>query len=314
MSVRVNVDNFVQAETARMFDGMLGTSGGVNRWFHNRVPTPLNTQTVIRMNRDTLYSFAIADISGGAQLSLPEAGGRYMSAMVVNESHYINGVLDKPGTYRLTVDEFDTPYVLVALRTLANPEDPADLQAVHELQDAVVLECRSARPYTHPDYDEEGRQATFDALIELSKGMPDSKQTFGRREDVDPVRHLIGTAFGWGGLPESAAYYVVEADPTPVGNYTMTLDHVPVDGFWSVTIYNRDGFLEENPYDSYSLNNLTAVPEPDGSYVLNLSPDGDGLANHLYVMDGWNYVLRLYQPHQRVLDGSWKPPTPQPTG
>lgn len=314
MSVRVNVDNFVQAETARMFDGMLATSGEVNRWFHNRVPTPIDAQTVIRMNRDTLYSFAIVDISNGAEVSLPEAGGRYMSAMVVNESHYINRVFDEPGTYQITVDEFDTPYVLIALRTLANPEDPADLEAAHTLQDAVGLECRSARPYTHPDYEEESRQATFNALIELSKGMPDSRHSFGRKEDVDPVRHLIGTAYGWGGLPESAAYYVVEADPTPVGSYTMTLDDVPVDGFWSVTIYNRDGFLEPNPYSSYSLNNLTAVPEPDGSYILNLSPAGEGLTNHLYVMDGWNYALRLYKPHQSILDGTWKPPTPQPTG
>lgn len=297
-----------------MFDGLLGISGEVNRWFHTRVPTPLDAQTVIRMNRDTLYSSAITDISKGAHLSLPEAGGRYMSAMVVNENHYINGVFDEPGTYQLTVDEFDTPYVLVSLRTLANAEDPADLQAVHELQDAVVLDSQSTKPYTHPDYDEESRQVTFDALIELSKGIPDTKRTFGKREDIDPVRHLIGTAYGWGGLPESAAYYVVAADLNPVGDYTMTLDDVPVDGFWSVTIYNRDGFLEENLYDSYSLNNLTAVPEPDGSYVLNLSPDGDGLTNHLYVMEGWNYALRLYKPHQLVLDGSWKPPTPQPTG
>ena len=75
----VNVENFVKAEAARMFDGLLAMVGGVNRWFHFRGPTPLDAQTVIRMNRDTLYSSAIVDISEGATLTLPEAGGRYMT-------------------------------------------------------------------------------------------------------------------------------------------------------------------------------------------------------------------------------------------
>lgn len=38
--------------------------------------------------------------------------------------------------------------------------------------------------------------------------------------------------------------------------------------------------------------------------TLNLSPEPEDLSNHLYVMDGWNYVLRLYRPHQSVLDGT----------
>ena len=73
-----------------------------------------------------------------------------------------------------------------------------------------------------------------------------------------------------------------------------------------------EALLEENPYDSYSINNLTAVAETDGSVTLNLAPDGEGLTNHLYIMDGWNYVLRLYRPRKEVLDGTWTPPPPQP--
>ncbi len=59
------------------------------------------------------------------------------------------------------------------------------------------------------------------------------------------------------------------------------------------------------------MNGVTAEAEPDGSIVLNLAPDGDGLQNHLYVMDGWNYALRLYRPRTEVVDKSWTPPTPQ---
>lgn len=294
-----------------MADGGLQMSGGVNRWLHIRVPTPIDSQTVIRMNRDTLYSSAFVDISEGATLTLPDAAGRYMTLMVVNEDHYVNGVFHDPGTYELTVDEFDTPFVGLVLRTLVDPSDPEDVAAVNALQDAVTVDAAAAGPYEHPDYEEQSRKATFDALIALSHGLPNAEAMFGRKEDVDPVRHLVGTASGWGGLPESEAYYDGDLEPRPVGRFVLTLKDVPVDGFWSMTIYNRDGFLEENPYESYSINNLTAVADEDGSVTINLAPDGDGLVNHLYVMDGWNYALRLYRPRPSVLDGTWSPPKPQ---
>jgi hypothetical protein len=234
-----------------------------------------------------------------------------MTLMVINEDHYINRTFHEPGTYDLTVEEFDTPFVVLLLRTLVDPGNADDVATVNGIQDAVSIEAASARPYEHPDYDEEGRKATFGALATLAKGVSGTARVFGRKEEVDPIRHLIGTAVGWGGLPETEAYYFSEAEARPVARFTLTLKDVPVDGFWSVTIYNRDGFLEANPYDSYSINNLTAVAGEDGSVTLNLAAEGDDLTNHLYIMDGWNYTLRLYRPRQEVLDGSWSPPAPQ---
>ena len=87
--VIVNVENFVRAETAAQFDRVVANAGGVNRFFHLREPAPLDQQTVIRMNRDTIYSSALVDISEGATLTVPDAGDRYMSVMVVNEDHYL---------------------------------------------------------------------------------------------------------------------------------------------------------------------------------------------------------------------------------
>jgi len=49
----VNVDNFARAESDRMFAAIQAQAGGVNQWYHYRTPTPLDQQTVIRMNRDT---------------------------------------------------------------------------------------------------------------------------------------------------------------------------------------------------------------------------------------------------------------------
>ena len=90
MAERVNVDNFARAESNRLFASILRDTGGINQWLHNREPTPIDHQPVIRQNRDTLYSGTIADISKGAALTIPDAGERYLSAMVVNQDHYIS--------------------------------------------------------------------------------------------------------------------------------------------------------------------------------------------------------------------------------
>jgi hypothetical protein len=311
MAIQVNVDNFRAAETALMIDSHLSVAGDVNKCFHFREPTPVEHQPVIRMNRDTLYSSYLVDISAGATLTLPDANGRYMSVMVVNEDHYINRVYSGAGTYELTVEEHGTPFVALSARTFVDAEDRDDVATVNALQDQIVVKAASAGPYSHPDYDESSRNATRAALSELGQGLNDTALMFGKKSDVEPTRHLIGTAQAWGGLPESEAYYYIETEPRQVGDYTLTLTDVPVDAFWSVTIYNRDGYFEHNPFNSFSVNSVTADAEPDGSFVLNLTPGGAGVKNHLYVMDGWNYALRLYRPRPEVIDQTWMPPTPQ---
>ncbi|MGO4601398.1 DUF1254 domain-containing protein [Terrabacter sp. 2YAF2] len=71
-AIHVNADTFVRAETDRMFAALLADAGGISRLKHSRTPTHLDPQPVIRMNRDTLYSSAVVDISEGATLTLPD--------------------------------------------------------------------------------------------------------------------------------------------------------------------------------------------------------------------------------------------------
>ena len=310
-SVMVNVDNYVRAETASQIGRFLKLTGGVNQWHHNRQPTPLDKQNVIRMNRDTIYSFAIVDISKGATLTLPDPGKRYMSMMVVNEDEYINKVFHKGGVFQLTIEEFDTPYVTLVGRTLANPVDPDDVKTANALQDQMKIESASARPYSHPNYDQASYEATYKALLELSKGVPDTKRMFGKKEEVTETRHMLGAAFGWGGLPVYEAYYITKNEPRNAGEFQLTVKDVPVDGFWSISIYNRDGYFQENKFNSYSINNLTAKPNADGSITVNFGRSKKGKNNFLYVMDGWNYAVRLYQPRKPILDGNWIFPEPQ---
>jgi hypothetical protein len=310
MGISVNVDNFARAESDRMLAGLIQAAGGaVNRWLHFRQPTPLDQQTVIRMNRDTLYSACIADISEGATLVMPDSARRYMSVMIVNQDHYINEVFHEPGAYQLTLEEFDTPYVLVAARTLVDPADPADIAAVNALQDQLQLTARSDRAFTMADYDTASLDATREALLELAKGISGFEHSFGSKDEVEPVRHLLGTAAGWGGLPEREAFYVNVSPGLPIGEYTLNVNDVPVDAFWSISMYNADGFFEPNDRNSNSVNSITAAKNDDGSITVSLGGCGDDRPNCLPLTDGWNYIVRLYQPHPEILDGTWTFPT-----
>ncbi len=312
MSVSVNVDNFVRAETDRMFS-LTAAAGGVNRLQHLRAPTPVENQPVIRMNRDTLYSSAIVDISEGATLTIPDGGDRYLSVMVVNQDHYINRVFHEPGEHRLTVEEFDTPWVAVAARTLVDAADADDVAAVNALQDQFAIRATSSKPFEMPDYDAASFDATRSALLELARGLTGFDNAFGAKADVNPVRHLLATAAGWGGLPDNEARYVGVEPRLPVGDFKLTIRDVPVDGFWSITVYNRDGYLEPNQRGAYSVNNLTATRNDDGSVTVNFgNGDGGDRPNLLPIVDGWNYTVRLYRPRPEVLDGSWTFPAVEP--
>jgi hypothetical protein len=308
----VNFENFARAESDRMFASLAADAGGTNQLAHNRQPTPLDQQTVIRMNRDTLYSFGVVNISEGATLTIPDSGGRYLSVMIVNQDHYINRVYHEAGEYELTTEEFDTPYVLVAARILVDPADPADVAAVNALQDQLGVRARSEEPFVMPDYDAATLDATRSALLELAKGLRGVDRAFGRREDVDPVRHLIAAAAGWGGLPEHEAYYINVNPGLPAAEYRLTARDVPVDAFWSISLYNAEGFFEPNDRHANSVNNITATKNDDDSVTVHFGGCGDGRRNCLPIVDGWNYLIRLYRPRPEVLDGSWTFPAIEP--
>jgi hypothetical protein len=285
-------------------------AGGINRFEHNRAPAPVEQQTVIRMNRDTLYSFAVVDVSAGATLTIPDAGQRYLSVMVVNEDHYINRVFHDAGRYQLTAEDLGSPYVVIAARTLVDPNDSDDLAAVAAIQDQLALEAVASRPFVMPDYDTESFDRTRNALLGLAVDLTSFERSFGREEDVDPVHHLISSAAGWGGLPDTEATYVGVAPSLPVGEYELTVGaDVPVDGFWSISVYNAKGYFEPNERGAYSVNNITAARHDDGSVTVRFGGDGDPERNSLPITEGWNYLVRLYRPRPEILTGAWTFPT-----
>lgn len=302
------MDNFCRAETGRMMRDLQAQAGGVNTFVHHREPAAIDDQVVIRLNRDTLYSFAVVDISAGATVTIPEHGDRYLSVMIVNADHYVDAIYHDAGAYRLTQEQFGSPHVVLAVRTLVDPADPADVAAVATIQDALGLTADSATAYVLPDYDTASLDETRTALLTLARNLTDFDRTFGTRDEVDPVRHLIGTAAGWGGLPSTEAVYVGVDTRLPVGHYELTVGDVPVDGFWSISVYNASGFFEPNERGAYTINDLTGARNDDGTITVRF---GDYLAdvpNALPITEGWNYLVRLYRPRPEILDGSWSFP------
>jgi hypothetical protein len=153
-----------------------------------------------------------------------------------------------------------------------------------------------------------------EALITLGQTLRDSRRMFGTRYQVDAVRHLIGTAMAWGGNPEKEAMYlnVTPQKDDGVTAYRLIVKDVPVDGFWSISVYNAEGYFQPNKENAYTLNNVTAHKEKDGSVIVHFGGGDSKIANYLPIMRGWNYMVRLYRPRPEILNGQWTFPMAQP--
>ena len=99
-----------------------------------------------------------------------------------------------------------------------------------------------------------------------------------------------------------------------MGQYALTVDEVPVDGFWSISVYNAEGYVDQSDPNSNSINSVTATPNPDGSITVNFGECAYDRPNCVPITAGWNYVVRLYRPHPEILDGTWSFPPSEGTG
>ncbi|TNC66565.1 DUF1254 domain-containing protein [Rubellimicrobium roseum] len=307
--VPVNPDNFARAESDLYFSRTV-ERGGFGAWDHTREPTPLDQQTVIRLNRDTLYSAAVFDLDAApVTITLPDAGDRFMSLQVIDQDQYTYGVFYDPGPVTLTREEVGTRYVIAAVRTLVDPSDPEDLAQAHALQDATLIDQADKGTFEIPEWDRVSQDKVRTALLELATTLPETERMYGSREEVDAesIRFQIGAPMGWGANPPKEAVYL---NVTPEANdgatvHRLTVGDVPVDGFWSISVYNAEGYFEPNPLDAYSLNNITAEKAEDGSITVQFGGCEGEVPNCLPTPPDWNYMVRLYRPSQEILDGTW---------
>lgn len=310
----VNILNYVRAESDMQFKGYADKAGGVGKLMNFREVYSVKNQTTIRGNRDTLYSFGVYDLASPVTIIKPESPDRFQSLLVIDQDEYNPVLKNGAGTVTLTIDNVGTRYVMVVFRTFCDPDSQEDMKKAHALQDAIKVNQASAGKLELPDWDEASLVATRQVLNQLVSKLDGLPNAFGQRGEVDPTQHLLGAAFGWGGNPQRGAMYF---NVTPKKNdgkiaYTLTMPKdVPVEAFWSVTVYNKEGFFTPNDLNAYSFNSITAKRNQNDTVTIHFGGDANA-TNYLPITDGWNYIVRCYLPGWQIVEGNWTPPTPQP--
>jgi hypothetical protein len=314
--ISVTADNFNRAESDIYFGETIRLAGGIGKFDHRREIMAIDKQTVIRANRDTLYSAGVFDLDAGpVTITLPDAGKRFMSMLIIDEDQFAHGTYYGIHPITLTKEQIGTRYVMVGVRTFVDPNNPQDLENAHALQDGVKASQKGPGTWDAPKWDPVSQKKVRDALVVLASTIPDTDRTFGNKNEVDPVRHLIGSATGWGGNAKRDALYITIVPSKNDGTivYKLHVDKdVPVDGFWSISLYGSDGYFKKNPYDAYSLNNITATKQAEGAVDIQFGGCDGKIPNCLPITPGWNYWVRLYRPRPEVLSGKWKFPEAQP--
>ncbi|QFU81831.1 DUF1214 domain-containing protein [Natronorubrum aibiense] len=316
--IPVTWENFLRAQADDYFESHVEIDG-FGEFKHYRDIPPIEEQVnqPKAPNHEVLYSWGIFDLTEPVTITKPDTGDRYQSIVLTNQDQYVKGVLSDPGEYTLTQDEIGTQYVSALMRTFVDLNDSDDVNEVHRLQDETTVRQQSSGSFEIPNWDQESFEELQAALITVGETMDDLGGVYGDVDEVDPVKHYIGSAaFGVGGLPEWESLLVMRYPEQNDGEtpYTLTVDEpdtVPVDAFWSVTVYSSDWLLEENEYDAYSVNNVTAERDDDGTVTVHLGGDPDQ-PNFLYTPEGWRYIVRLYRPREEVLDGSYQFPEAEP--
>ena len=309
--VKVTADNYVRAESDVQMKGYAVAMDAFGKFAVNREHYRVDNQVTVRGNRDTYYMFGVFDLTSPLTITLPDPGDRYMSLQVINQDHSMPPSIYGPNKKTFTMEEIGTRYILIGIRTFADPNDPTDIKVAHALQDAVVVEQADIGKLELPNWDKQGVETLRNAINVLNATMSNTNGYFGDKDKLNPIHHLLGTAFGWGGQPKEDAIYVNFVPEKNDGKtpYTLTVKDVPVDAFWSVIVYDSESWIPKNTRGIYSYNDITAKKAADGSITIHFG--GDPKAdNYLDIVDGWNYLVRLYRPRAEILDGSWTFPEP----
>jgi len=305
----VTDDNYALAETQIIIEGYVKkiaeatNTNGVGVFMHNKQAADPDDRTIMRINFDTLYSFAVVDLKEELTLVMPETNGRYQSAWIISEEHYNPGAFTTPGTHSVTADWVGTRYAVIVMRTQVNIMDPTDLEKANALQEKLQLIQKDKGTYVA------SRKWDMAEVLKMRAKYMEIGDTlstdvmFGKKGEVPLREHNAGTAFGWGGFTPDQAVYP-QYFPGSEAHQTLTLDDVPVEAFWSITVYDKQGYPQTH---TYNINSAFAKAEDDGSVVINFGGDRNA-SNYMEIFDGWNFTLRMYQPTEAYFNAQWVKP------
>jgi hypothetical protein len=123
----------------------------------------------------------------------------------------------------------------------------------------------------------------------------------GPRGEVNEETRHLGVAGAWGLFPERDAVYINYTGPSSADAcYTATYDVPPNDAFWSITVYGSDGFMKS---DDNIVNDRNVELNADGTFTVFFGSEQNCGArpNRVDITDGWNFLMRVYRPGEKVL-------------
>lgn len=281
---------------------------GVNQFLHKRELTPTDKQPVVRMNRDTYYSFAVVDVSEGAWITIPDVpDGKYVSVQPVTEDHRIQPMFYGTGTYELKTHMGTHMYLVVRLDSTLSKQD------AKRIQDQMKIKANSkdkfeAEPVDKVSFDkvEKALKAKMpgiyerdgdDALVGMFTAPTDSSNKFFTQE-----KYEVGAAIGWGGAQLIDNIYEVSGNYPTKECHQATFEDPEDKAFWSFTVYNKAGFMFN---DVANVSSNTATANEDGTYTVSFgcgkdAPNNIATKNKSGV---FNLGVRHYQPSEKVQNG-----------
>ncbi|MFB6131038.1 MAG: DUF1254 domain-containing protein, partial [Salinigranum sp.] len=200
-SVPVTWENFPRAHCHLTWQSTVD-DGGFGTFYHVRSLSPIDEQFTIGLNRDTLYSLGVFDLTEPVTVTLPDTGDRYQSMNVQNEDQYGKMCVYEPGPYTITRGLTDTRYAGVMVRTFVDPDDSNDVKRVRQLQDEITVEQASAGSFEIPDWDRRSHEQINDALNAVVPTVESYSGAYGDADQVDPVKFFLLSTSGWTGVPE----------------------------------------------------------------------------------------------------------------
>ena len=284
---------------------------GVNKFSHKPQLTPTDNQPVVRMNRDTYYSMAVIDVSKGASITMPEIPeGKYMSIQPVTEDHRIQAMQYGSGTFDLSTHTGAHLYVIIRLDATFSETE------AKEIHNKMSISANSDNLFTAVTVNKESFIQVEDALkakipsIIKRDGVLALKGLFtDPRDESEQLfteeKYQVGAAVGWGGAQWKDNIYELSGNYAADTCYHMTFEDPGNDAFWSITVYDKTGFMF-NDLANFSSN--TATANADGTYTISFGC-GEDAPNSLAIDNPsgvFNIAVRHYMPSKKVSEDGYR--------